>query len=130
MDPHANVVEATSLAREIVKMEGALEIRESGKPTRAVWHYAERLAELVIALDEWRTNGGFDPYANPDAPVVNPQANALLERCRRNRISSVAMDPDGGSPGQGLPNGYIFVVEQGRERGFEVGIAPDGRVSS
>lgn len=25
---------------------------------------AERLAELVLALDEWRRKGGFDPYPN------------------------------------------------------------------
>lgn len=122
MDPHANVVEATNLARVVLARVDAGQ--SVGPDTVGL------LAELVIEQHEWRTNGGFDPYADPNAPVANPQANALLERCRRNRISSVAMDPDGGSPGQGLPNGYIFVVEQGRERGFEVGIAPDGRVSS
>jgi hypothetical protein len=54
MDPHANVVEATSLARGIL---------ERGGDHIDVIEAATRLAELVIALHEWRTNGGFDPYA-------------------------------------------------------------------
>lgn len=146
MDPHANVVESLCLARDILKrIEGAAEeapdgpgellntLAHRGAPVddaERTLTDTVRLAELVISLDEWRASGSGDPYADPQAPQVNPQANALLERCRRNCISTVVMDPDGGSPGQGLPDGYLYVVEQGCERGFEVGIAPDGRVSS
>lgn len=67
-----------------------------------------------------------------DAGGANPQANALLERCRRNEASTVTMSADGGSPGWGLPDGYVYVVEARLRHGhaFECGIAPDGRVSS
>lgn len=47
MDPNANLREQLEIARVAVDLENA--------------GFA-RLAELVLALDEWRTNGGFDPY--------------------------------------------------------------------
>lgn len=64
MDPVANIGEQISLALEIqlvwdrvgedgLSQEDAAQVAES----------ANRLAELVTALHEWRTNGGFDPYA-------------------------------------------------------------------
>lgn len=124
MDPHANVVEAASLARVMLARIDADE--SVGRDQVGL------LAELVIALHEWRTNGGFDPYADPNAPVADPQANALLERCKRNTVSQVyAATKDGVAPG-GLPTGYLLVVEcvAGKPHGFECGIAPDGRVSS
>lgn len=49
MDPIANLTAQRSLALSIV-----------GNPSRDV--QANELAELVLALDEWRTTGGFDPY--------------------------------------------------------------------
>src|SRR5436305_5736985 len=69
MDPQTNLERQRELAESILAMEGKLEIRETGKPTRAVWHYADELAELVLALDEWRSKGGFDPYDKPQAIV-------------------------------------------------------------
>ena len=67
-----------------------------------------------------------------EAGGVNPQANALLTRCRINEASTVTMHREGGSPGWGLPDGYVYVVEARLRHGhaFECGIAPDGRVSS
>jgi hypothetical protein len=49
MDPEANLKEQLDIALRIEKGEVDL----AG---------AMRLAELVLALDEWRLNGGFDPY--------------------------------------------------------------------
>lgn len=58
MDPIANLTEQRDLARKIQHRD----------------HYDERnledvqrLAELVLALDEWRKKGGFDPYNTPTA---------------------------------------------------------------
>ena len=62
MDPIANIERQRELAESILALEGSLEVRETGKPTRAVWDLAEELAELVLALDGWRRKGGFDPY--------------------------------------------------------------------
>ncbi len=118
MDPIANIFEATELARAIL-----------ANPNHgAKLLDGARLAELVIAMHDWRSNGGFDPYADPDAPVVDPQANALLRICTRNEVSHVIVK-DGAAA---LPDGYVFVVEcqGGKPSGFECGIAPDGRVSS
>jgi hypothetical protein len=55
MDPIANIAEQRALAREIIEaQDDAL----GGADPELV----DRLAELVLALDEWRRNGGFDPY--------------------------------------------------------------------
>jgi hypothetical protein len=123
MDPHANVVEATSIAHALL---ARLDSHDNLGDTE---NDAVRLAELVIALHEWRTAGGFDPYAtDPNAPVANPQANALLERVKRNAkdaASHVLYEPFG------LPKGYVLVREwSGGQYRFECGIAPDGSVSS
>jgi hypothetical protein len=53
MDPYANVREQLALAERIVNT-GVIEADA-----------ATRLAELVLALDEWRRAGGFDPYVIP-----------------------------------------------------------------
>jgi len=55
MDPVANLKEQLELANDIVKQtaEGCTFIDVET---------ADRLAELVLALDEWRRKGGFDPY--------------------------------------------------------------------
>jgi hypothetical protein len=63
MDPNANVEEQRAIAQQILDMGNTLEHRETGKPTISKWALADRLAELVLALDEWRRKGGFDPYA-------------------------------------------------------------------
>jgi len=54
MDPIANLKQQIELARKMrsdIEQNGYVDI-----------NCAERLAELVLELDEWRTNGGFDPY--------------------------------------------------------------------
>jgi hypothetical protein len=53
MDPFNNLREQRELAAKINEVAGT--------------HFAnsddgDRLAELVVALDEWRLTGGFDPY--------------------------------------------------------------------
>lgn len=58
MDPHANIKEQVELARQII--EG--DVVDSTD--------VERLAELVLSLDEWRQRGGFDPYENSDKQIV------------------------------------------------------------
>jgi hypothetical protein len=58
MDPHANLAEQREIAREIVRL-----MPSAGTVPQTLVNHAERLAELVLALDEWRRSGGFDPYA-------------------------------------------------------------------
>jgi hypothetical protein len=58
MDPVANLKEQRALAAHII----VLADREDGDPNGELAECASRLAELVQALDEWRTRGGFDPY--------------------------------------------------------------------
>jgi hypothetical protein len=61
MDPVANIKEQRKLARVIQNMA------DSDKPIRSycaeLAQAADRLAELVTALDEWQRRGGFSPYA-------------------------------------------------------------------
>lgn len=64
MDPVANI----ERQREIVAR--LLEVKETPAAGRMVALAADcctlawELAELVQALDEWRVNGGFDPYGD------------------------------------------------------------------
>lgn len=120
MDPQTNIVEqqVTAVAILACQDEGS-----EAYPDEVV-----QLAELVIAQIKWRESGGFDPFADPDAPKADPQANALLRVCKQYKVTRViATEPAAAS----LPEGYVLVIENldGRN-GFECGIAPDGRVSS
>lgn len=87
---------------------------------------AERLSELFLALDEWRENGGFDPYLPEIEPGKVPNhAQALaLGRITRD-FGPLSCVTNGG--GAGLPDDYVFVRAVD---GFECGIDPTGRVSS
>jgi hypothetical protein len=53
MDPSANIEEQLRIASRLVRQS------DEDKPFRQV--DVARLAELVIALDEWIVNGGFVP---------------------------------------------------------------------
>jgi hypothetical protein len=120
MDPHANIVEAETLARNLLARLHSQDFTYSENDDRCA-----RLCELVLALHEWRMSGGFDPYEDPNAPVADPQANALLERVKRAGSAIVNAQPGD------LPHGYLYVIEEPYgERPFHCGIAPDGSVSS
>lgn len=64
MDPNANIKEQRELATAIIKEwdncndNGTL---KEGQAERIAEH-ANRLAELVQALDEWQRRGGYSPY--------------------------------------------------------------------
>jgi hypothetical protein len=79
MDPNENIKQQRELAARIVAA------MEDGNITNSmICTLADGLAGLVIALDEWRTAGGFDPYGKSWTNA------ALLER-----IATLATDhPD------------------------------------
>lgn len=61
MDPKANIEEQRELAREILDLSEKLaSVNEN--VFGGIVAKADRLAELVQSLDEWRLRGGFDPY--------------------------------------------------------------------
>jgi hypothetical protein len=61
VDPEANLQEQLSLSKRIIeKRDRELLVDESE---------VERLAELVVALDDWITRGGFLPQPWHDAVV-------------------------------------------------------------
>jgi hypothetical protein len=62
MDPNANVVEAVALARRLLSGRMYVIPGTRALDVHAMVDDAERLAELVVALDEWRSRGGFDNY--------------------------------------------------------------------
>jgi hypothetical protein len=68
MDPIANIRQQLDIAKRInavMQSEFAW-----GKPSSQVVGLvtdASALADLVEALDEWRRDGGFDPYAKQRA---------------------------------------------------------------
>ena len=57
MDPDANLDEQKRLAKELLVKDADCRCGNID-PEKA-----ERLAELVLALDEWITKGGFPPKA-------------------------------------------------------------------
>jgi hypothetical protein len=63
MDPVKNLEEQRELADRILNPDdhgdGDLEIGDLAESWK---QRAVELAELVQALDEWRKNGGYDPY--------------------------------------------------------------------
>jgi hypothetical protein len=65
MDPQANIREQRELAQQIIDRTDAADKDDrpfTGKEQTAHMEDADRLAELVLALDEWRRRGGYDPY--------------------------------------------------------------------
>ena len=64
MDPIANIKEQRAIAREIQKVWDDCNADGTLTPAQQehVAERANRLAELVLALDEWQRNGGFSPY--------------------------------------------------------------------
>jgi hypothetical protein len=66
MDPKANLQEQLELAREIADLRDGVTDDMTQKEVLAIeaciGSKGETLAELVLALDEWRRKGGFDPY--------------------------------------------------------------------
>lgn len=61
MDPKANLTQQLETAAAIMAAYDKDEVLAA----ETAWDLAERaaeLAELVLALNEWRTKGGFDPY--------------------------------------------------------------------
>lgn len=51
MDPNANLEEMLKLAKRLLEEED----------TRSIVHDSNRLSELVLAMDEWMSRGGFPP---------------------------------------------------------------------
>jgi hypothetical protein len=62
MDPTANIEEQVEIARSIARKAMPQDMPPTFLP---IITEAQRLAELVIALDEWRNQGGFAPAAAP-----------------------------------------------------------------
>lgn len=63
MDPDANLIEQREIVRAVLAIYDACADDGSLSPSQAasLETYAGRLAELVQALDEWLTGGGFLP---------------------------------------------------------------------
>lgn len=62
MDPNANLIEQRRLTQNLLR--GSMSRMER-------YVSCERLCELVEALDEWLTNGGFLPeaWSRPERPA-------------------------------------------------------------
>jgi hypothetical protein len=62
MDPIANMDEQLFIAQDILARDDVGTPQSTGDTAR--------LAELVVALHNWRTTGGFDPYMVGDARLM------------------------------------------------------------
>lgn len=59
MDPNANIEELLRLAQRIRAEDNTTELKVMTE--NEVLDAAERMSELVLALDEWLVKGGFMP---------------------------------------------------------------------
>lgn len=66
MDPLANIERQRVIAQRLTMIANAPSPEGQSTATLVVEaaHIAFELAELVLGLDEWRSNDGFDPYAD------------------------------------------------------------------
>lgn len=66
MDPNANLTAQRATARNIIELRDDLDRNpdEVADRQESLQDFAVELAELVQALDEWRTKGGYDPYSH------------------------------------------------------------------
>ncbi len=64
MDPIANLAEQLEIAREIQSIWDACNDDGTLEPEQQehVADIGNRLADLVLALDQWQRKGGFSPY--------------------------------------------------------------------
>lgn len=62
MDPKKNIEEQIALANAIIADIDDADPDEDMDALDGVLANAEKLSQLVLALDEWRRKGGFDPY--------------------------------------------------------------------
>jgi hypothetical protein len=64
MDPEANIHDQVVTAQNIARTWDDCNADGTLTPSQALYaaEQANKLAELVIALHDWRTKGGFDPY--------------------------------------------------------------------
>lgn len=78
MDPDANLKEQLELAHEIQEL---WDQDEEVPDTEEIAIKGERLAELVLALHEWRKSGGFDPYTEPSTEdKVKSEIESILRK--------------------------------------------------
>jgi hypothetical protein len=80
MDPKANIDEQHHLATSLLDTINAGAISQHPDIEDDV----KRLCELVLALDQWRSTGGFDPYPAPSASDKARAWDAIDEALTRN----------------------------------------------
>lgn len=79
MDPIANLREQIALATDTQAIEDTTPEEGISDARRAkLLDNGQRLAELVLALDQWRRNGGFDPHGDPLGADLRAQIRDAL----------------------------------------------------
>lgn len=109
MDPNANVTEQREIAMTI-----------AGNPSKDA--DANRLAELVLALSDWRKSGGFSP-ADPLTITDAINLGSLLDACQRTApVTWIARYPDNNEQVKGANNTVTgtlrAIVGDDKGRGF------------
>jgi hypothetical protein len=131
MDPNAALEELRKLIAEAAA--------SSSETTDEIVDRLDTIAELVHALDEWLSRGGFLPAAWNYARKITvpdgwtfPQYWAAIELCKRwNTPLAIAnFAPAGNDLPTGYRVGWVGAPRDGRPGTIYCGIAPDGRVSS
>lgn len=130
MDPNANLDAMLERARAIIAMVKppcvSCWTHETGKPPVRKSDIADELAELVVALDEWLSTGGFLPNEWSKVAWQNgvtlAQANVLGSKVKMQDTMHVTMG------GDGLGSDRLYVSYTNDP--FVLGIDREGRASS
>lgn len=97
MDPKANIDEQREIARDVIAfIDGLSESDDAENALKLLIDPSARLAELVLALDEWRTKGGFDPYVGPRnvfAVLAGTQVMLFTDEAQANEYADLSGNP-------------------------------------
>jgi hypothetical protein len=127
MDPYANLAEQRELAAKIIAEMGSESVS-----TDTLIDWCADLAERVQALDEWRLNGGYDPYLQ-GFESTNERITLLQALRARKLINDFGAEQAGliYHP-MDLPEGYVQIdlYDHRGQCEFTAGIDKEGRASS
>lgn len=95
MDPLVNVERQRELADTLLRDGDSRQAQvENWEPSPTAVY---ELCELVQALDDWRVDGGFDPYLVPKPRPVDHHSNTVEDAAGfERRHSRTPMDPNPG----------------------------------
>lgn len=128
MDPVVNLAEQREAAQRILGLIDEGTPDDADEVAAEIVPLAESLAQLALALDEWRGKGGFDPYVAPDNGRAPTNAQMLaVGRLMRGSEAKTARVYVGAFD---VPADWLYLHMPDGKGIVAAGIAPDGSAST